>query len=608
MCGIIGYVGDKVAAPLLLEGLKRLKYRGYDSAGIATLENGEFFRLRSEGKIEELETKLSKSPLPGTIGIGHTRWATHGIPVERNAHPHLNTHVAVVHNGIIENFSELYETLKQQGVIFETETDTEVIIHLLSSELLKGHTPEKALLTILPRLRGAYALAVLFKDVPDSLYAVRQGPPLAIGHGQDEMFIGSDALALAGFTQHITYLEDGDIAHITKNTFSLFDATGTILQRPIRQTLVSGNSVEKGEYRHFMLKEIHEQPNVVADTLTSYIHPATHRIGLPPFPASLESINRIIIVACGTSYYAGMIAKYWLETFVGLPVEVDIASEYRYREGPIDAHTLALFISQSGETADTLAAFSYAKQNGALCVAVVNVPESSLDRLADVTLLTHAGPEIGVASTKAFTCQLSVLAACSLGIAEKLNKLSPEQEKTYVENLQTLPLLLSTALETEKKIQDLAHKIHTTRDVLFLGRHLLYPVALEGALKLKEISYIHAEGYAAGELKHGPIALIDNALPVIVLAPSSPYLEKVFSNTQEIMARGAQILLFGDKESLQKFPSSPSIEPLILPKISTWLSPILYALPVQLLAYYTAVLKGTDVDQPRNLAKSVTVE
>lgn len=608
MCGIVGYIGQKIASPILLEGLKRLKYRGYDSAGIATLDNGKFYRLRSEGKIEGLEIKLSSEFLPGTIGIGHTRWATHGIPIERNAHPHLNNQVAVVHNGIIENFSELYELLKKQGIVFETETDTEIIIHLLTIELSKGLLPKQALLNVLPQLKGAYALALLFKDYPDSLFAVRQGPPLAIGHGDNEIYIGSDALALVGFTQNIMYLEDGDIAYITQNSCTISTIEGQDVQRPIRKTLVSGGAVEKGTYRHFMLKEIHEQPTVVADTLKSYIHPTTYQVGLPPFPKSLKNIKRFIVVACGTSYYAGMIAKYWLETLTGLPVEVDIASEYRYREGPLDEDTLALFISQSGETADTLAALSYAKQKKAFTIAIVNVPESSIDRLADVTLLTHAGPEIGVASTKAFTCQLSVLAAFSLGISEKLGKLPQEQEKAYIEDIQALPTLLTSALETEKGIEKLAHKIHLARDILFLGRHLLYPIALEGALKIKEISYIHAEGYAAGELKHGPIALIDDGLPVVVLAPSSPHLEKIISNTQEILARGARILLFCDEQSFQKFPSSPSIFPLILPKTPTWLSPLIYAIPVQLLAYYTAVLKGTDVDQPRNLAKSVTVE
>ncbi len=608
MCGIVGYIGNKIAAPILLEGLKRLKYRGYDSAGIATLEKGEFYRLRSEGKIEELELKLSSEPLPGTIGIGHTRWATHGIPVERNAHPHLNNKVAVVHNGIIENFSELYECLKKQGIIFETETDTEIIIHLLTLELSKGLSPKQALLNILPQLKGAYALALLFKDYPDSLFAVRQGPPLAIGYGSKEMFIGSDALALSGFTQDIMYLEDGDIALLTQNSCTTFTVEGKPVQRPIRKSLVSGGLVEKGSYRHFMLKEIHEQPTVVADTLKSYVHPTTYQIGLPPFPRSLKGIKRFVIVACGTSYYAGMVAKYWLETLTGLPVEVDIASEYRYREAPLDENTLALFISQSGETADTLAALSYAKQKNAFTIVIVNVPESSIDRLADMTLLTHAGPEIGVASTKAFTCQLSVLAAFSLGVAEKLGKFSQEKEKVYIEDIQALPTLLTKALETEQEIQKLAHEIHLARDTLFLGRHLLYPIALEGALKLKEISYIHAEGYAAGELKHGPIALIEDGLPVVILAPSSPHLEKIISNTQEILARGARILLFGDEQSIQKFPSSPSIIPLILPKSPTWLSPLIYVIPVQLLAYYTAVLKGTDVDQPRNLAKSVTVE
>lgn len=607
MCGIVAVTGKKEAAPFLLEGLKRLKYRGYDSAGIATLENGKFQRVRAEGKLEELEFKLQTHKMSGTLGIGHTRWATHGLPVERNAHPHLNDKVAVVHNGIIENFSELYKELVSQGALFETETDTEIILHLLTRNLSSGNTPEEAVLNTLGRLRGAFALAILFADYPDLLIGARRGPPLVVGYGDGETFLGSDALALAPFTQKVSYLEDGDWTVVTPEGVTIYNDQGHKIKRPISTTSATGELIGKGKWRHFMEKEIHEQPEVVAETLQTYVHPLTGSIGLPSFPEKVNDIVRISIVACGTSFYAGMVAKYWFESFVGIGVDVDIASEYRYRESPIDSKTLCLFISQSGETADTLAALHHAKSKDALIVGIVNVPESSIDRASDVTLLTHAGPEIGVASTKAFVCQLVTLACFALGLASLRHYLSREREETLLQELTLLPSLLAKALESEDDIRSICHALAQAKDVLFLGRHLLYPLALEGALKLKEISYIHAEGYAAGELKHGPIALIDDTIPVVVLAPATPLLDKILSNVQEIVARGAQVIALGDKESLEKMEKMIQAK-ITLPHVPDWLTPIVYAVPAQLLAYHTATLKGTDVDQPRNLAKSVTVE
>ena len=607
MCGIIAVTGTKEAAPILLEGLKRLKYRGYDSAGIATLKGKKFQRVRAEGKLEELEHKLQTHMIFGTIGIGHTRWATHGLPVERNAHPHLNDKVAVVHNGIIENFSELYQELTALGSVFKTETDTEVILHLLTQYLEEGHTPEEAVFKILGRLQGAFALAILFADYPDLLIGARRGPPLVVGYGEGETFLGSDALALAPFTQRVSYLEDGDWTVITPNSVMIYNDKGQKIDRPICTSVATGELIGKGKWRHFMEKEIHEQPEVVAETLQTYLHPLTGSIGLPPFPKKLDDIERISIVACGTSFYAGMIAKYWFESFVGMAVDVDIASEYRYRDSPIDSKTLCLFISQSGETADTLAALHHAKSKGALIVGIVNVPESSIDRASDVTLLTHAGPEIGVASTKAFVCQLATLACFSLGLASMRHHISHDREAKLLQELGSLPSLLTKALESESDIRVICHGLAQAKDVLFLGRHLLYPIALEGALKLKEISYIHAEGYAAGELKHGPIALIDDKIPVVVLAPTTPLLDKIISNVQEIVARGASVIALGDQESLEKMEKMIQAK-VTLPTVPDWLTPIVYAIPAQLLAYHTATLKGTDVDQPRNLAKSVTVE
>ncbi|HQS83747.1 MAG: glutamine--fructose-6-phosphate transaminase (isomerizing) [Alphaproteobacteria bacterium 16-39-46] len=607
MCGIIGVVGLKEAVPFLMEGLRRLKYRGYDSAGIATLEKGEFHRVRAEGKLEFLEAKLETCHVPGTLGIGHTRWATHGLPVERNAHPHSNGKVALVHNGIIENFVELYQELTGKGVVFETETDTEVVVHLLTYYLLSGKTPQEAMKETLGRLKGAFALAVIFKDFPNLLIGARQGPPLVVGYKDNEMFLASDALALSPFTQKISYLEDGDWVVLTPSQATFYDQQGTEITRPVHTTALSGELIGKGKYRHFMEKEIHEQPLVISDTLQSYVQPLTQSIGLPPFPENGSMIERIVIIACGTSYYAGMIGKYWLESLTGLPVDVDIASEYRYRDSPISSKTLCLFISQSGETADTLAALNDAKSKGALIVSIVNVPESSIDRASDITLLTHAGPEIGVASTKAFSCQLTVLACFSVGFAKMRGAISKMQEQKHIQDLLLLPGLITKILEVEESIKKICPELAQARDVLFLGRNLLYPIALEGALKLKELSYIHAEGYAGGELKHGPIALIDDQMPVVVLASSGLFLDKTVSNIQEIMARSAKVIALGDVDALEKIGKSLHAK-VVLPDVPSWIVPIVYTIPVQLLAYHTAVLKGTDVDQPRNLAKSVTVE
>lgn len=609
MCGIVGFIGKREAAPILLEGLKRLKYRGYDSAGIATLSDSKFDRVRAEGKLELLEEKLQSHRLPGNIGIGHTRWATHGLPVERNAHPHMSAKVAVVHNGIIENFADLHKEFSAQGIVFETETDTEVIVHLLTHYLSEGLFPKEAMHATLKRLHGAFALAVLFKDHSDLLMGARQGPPLVLGHGDTgEFFLGSDALALAPFTQNISYLEDGDWAVITPQNFTIYNMAGKAVDRRIQKASASGELIGKSTYRHYMLKEIHEQPTVIGETLQSFLHPLMGTIGLPPFPRDLKEIKRIVIIACGTSYYAGLVAKYWFETLAQIPTEVDIASEYRYRNSPLDASTLCLFISQSGETADTLAALQHSKTKGALIASLLNVAQSSIDRASDVTLLTHAGPEIGVASTKAFTCQLSVLACFALGLAQIRGTIEPEQEKIKLQELAALPTLLAESLLIEPLAEQIAHQLVPATGVLFLGRHLLYPIALEGALKLKEISYIHAEGYAGGELKHGPIALIDDQMPVVVLSPSGPLFEKMFSNTQEVMARGARVIAIGDRESLEKMNTAKITSKIQLPDVPEWLTPIVYAIPMQLLAYHTATLKGTDVDQPRNLAKSVTVE
>jgi glucosamine--fructose-6-phosphate aminotransferase (isomerizing) len=608
MCGIIGIVGREPVAGLMVDALKRLEYRGYDSAGVATLEKGHLTRRRAEGKLRNLENRLVKEPLEGRIGIGHTRWATHGKPNETNAHPHATDRVAVVHNGIIENFSELRAELEKDGAAFRTETDSEVIAHLVSAELKNGKKPVDAVAAALPRLRGAFALAFLFEGEDDLLIGARRGSPLAVGHGDGEMYLGSDAIALAPFTDDISYLEDGDFVVVTRHGAEVHDAQGRPVQRTVLKSNASAFLVDKGNHRHFMAKEIHEQPEVVGHTLAHYIDMAAQRIALPvELPFDFADLKRISISACGTAYYAGLVAKYWFERFARLPVEIDVASEFRYRDAPFEAGNLAIFVSQSGETADTLATLRYAKEQRQHIAAVVNVQTSTIARESDVVLPTLCGPEIGVASTKAFTCQLAVLACLALAAGRARGVLSVEDERNLVRALIEVPRHISEALALEPQVEQLAHHLSKSRDVLYLGRGTNYPLALEGALKLKEISYIHAEGYAAGELKHGPIALIDETMPVIVIAPYDRVFEKTVSNMQEVAARGGKIILITDAKGAQEATVN-AVTTLTLPEMASTVTPLVYAVPVQLLAYHTAVLMGTDVDQPRNLAKSVTVE
>ncbi len=607
MCGIIGIIGKSAAAPHLLDALKRLEYRGYDSAGVATVVNGSIERRRAEGKIVNLEGLLARQPLAGTTGIGHTRWATHGAPNETNAHPHATRRVAVVHNGIIENFAALKAELEAQGCRFATQTDTEVVAHLLTVLLDQGKTPEQAMGAALKRFEGAFALAVLVAGRDDLLLAARRGSPLAVGYGNGEMYVGSDALALAPFTRRISYLEDGDWAVVTAAGAVVFDSQDREAKRAIRETALTGALIGKGNHRHFMHKEIHEQPAIVGDTLRAYLNPATLQVGLPALPFDFATLPKLTIVACGTSSYAGMVAKYWFEGLARLPVEVDIASEFRYRDPPFVKGGAALFISQSGETIDTLSALRHAKSQGQHIAAIVNVPESSIAREADVVFPTHAGPEIGVASTKAFTAQLTVLACLALAAAKARGTLDPKHAGELAVALMEAPARLAEVLAHDEALQAMAHTLAAARDVLYLGRGAAYPVALEGALKLKEISYIHAEGYPAGEMKHGPIALIDERVPVIFVAPSDGAFDKTASNAQEVAARGGKVILLADAAGLAKLKSLAAAT-LEMPKTHPFVAPILYAVPVQLLAYHTAILKGTDVDQPRNLAKSVTVE
>jgi glutamine---fructose-6-phosphate transaminase (isomerizing) len=606
MCGIVGILGQKAVAGDIVDALRRLEYRGYDSAGVATIENGQLERIRAEGKLKNLEQRLSNQPLQGTTGLGHTRWATHGKPIERNAHPHMNERVAVVHNGIIENFQELRQELTAKGYVFESETDTETVLHLVSDYLKHGSTPVEAGRKALGRLRGAFALGIIFADDPDLMIAARQGPPLAIGHGEGQMFLGSDAIALGPFTDTITYLEDGDWAVITRQGAEIFDMAGRQVVRQKIKSLASSLLVDKGGYRHFMLKEIHEQPEVVSHTLAYYLDMAEAKVKLPDLGIDLTSVTRVTISACGTAYYAGLVAKYWIERYARIPVEIDVASEFRYREPPMVPGGLSVFVSQSGETADTLASLRYCKANGQRIASIVNVRTSSIARESDAMLPTLAGPEIGVASTKAFTCQLSVLACLAIAIGRARGTIDREQERKLVSALIELPRHISTVLREEKQYVDLAHWLSKARDVLYLGRGVSYPLALEGALKLKEISYIHAEGYAAGELKHGPIALIDEAVPVIVVAPEDELFEKTVSNMQEVAARGGQIVLVTDADPARIGCQTACV--IRMPKVHPMAVPLLYAIPVQLMAYHTAVFMGTDVDQPRNLAKSVTVE
>ena len=607
MCGIIGIVSTDAVADRLVDGLRRMEYRGYDSAGICTLHDGEMMRRRAEGKLLNLVGVLANDPAQGCVGIAHTRWATHGAPTAANAHPHATNEVALVHNGIIENFKALREELADENRTYESETDTEVVAHLVSSRIEKGASPQEAVADVLPRLRGAFSLAIAFRENPDLLIGARLGSPLVVGYGDGEMYLGSDALALAPLTQRISYLEEGDWVVITRDGAQIFDANNAPVSREIQVSGATAAAVEKGNYRHFMQKEIFEQPTVVAQTLTSYLRRDNNSVALPQFDFDISSVRRLTIVACGTSYYAGMVAKYWFEQFARVPVDIDVASEFRYREPVLEEGGLALFISQSGETADTLAALRHCKAEGQTIGVVVNVPTSTMAREADLLLPTHAGPEIGVASTKAFTCQLAVLAALAAHMAVKKGRMSVDEEKSVVAHLLEAPAALNAALAHDEDIAAMAPLIAPARDVLYLGRGQDFPLALEGALKLKEISYIHAEGYASGEMKHGPIALIDDDVPVVVIAPSGPLFEKTVSNMEEVRARGGKVVLISDAAGIAE-AGEGCMATIEMPQVHPLIAPLVYAIPVQLLAYHVAVVKGTDVDQPRNLAKSVTVE
>ena len=607
MCGIIGIIGTNPVAPLLLKGLERLEYRGYDSAGIATLDNGQIDRRRAEGKLPNLADLIAREPIVGSVGIGHTRWATHGRPTETNAHPHASDRVAVVHNGIIENFRDLRAELVRGGHIFHTETDTEVVVHLLTEHLNQQMSPQEAVAEAVARLEGAFALAIIFAGRHDLMIGARRGSPLTLGYGDGEMYLGSDALALAPFTNRICYLEEGDWVELGQDTATVHDASGTVVTRDVKQTALSGAIIGKGQYRHFMQKEIFEQPAVIGDTLHALVDPLRRRVELPDFPFDLSAASRLTISACGTSFYAGMVAKYWFEQIARQPVELDIASEFRYREAPLPEGGISLFISQSGETIDTLAALRYAREQGQKILSIVNVLESAIARESDVVLPTLAGPEIGVASTKAFSTQLTVLACLTIAMARARDAVSAETEAALCTALTEVPACVTEILNRDTAIRKVAHFLAEARDVLYMGRGSTYPIALEGALKLKEISYIHAEGCAAGEMKHGPIALIDETIPVIVCAPSGPLFEKTASNIAEVAARGGSVVLISDTEGIKKM-GDYAVHNIELPTIDPFVAPILYTIPVQLLAYHTAVIKGTEVDQPRNLAKSVTVE
>lgn len=608
MCGIVGIVGKNAVAPQLVDALKRLEYRGYDSAGVATLNGGKLERRRAEGKLVNLENRLNNDPLEGTIGIGHTRWATHGAPTEINAHPHFTQGVAVVHNGIIENFAVLRDELSAQGAEFTSQTDTEVVAHLISSYLNKGETPQEAMTHALARLEGAYALAVLFEGRDDMIIGARHGPPLAVGHGDGEMYLGSDSIALAPFTDDVTYLEDGDWAVVTHTGVEVRDSDGNLVSRKRQTSQGAAMIADKGNYRHFMLKEIYEQPEVISRTIGHYVDYANESFKPISGDIDFANLDRLALSACGTAYYAGLIGKYWIERYARLPVEIDVASEFRYREMPLNGKMAAFFISQSGETADTLACLRYCKENGVKIGAVVNVPESTIARESDFVFPTLAGVEVGVASTKAFTCQLAVLASLAVAAGRARGTISDYQEKELFRALVSIERHANDTLEsTEAKIETLSRDLAKYKNVLYLGRGTNFPLALEGALKLKEISYIHAEGYAAGELKHGPIALIDEDMPVIVIAPFDGLYEKTMSNMQEVAARGGQIILITDKKGAEHV-SIDTMSTIVLPDVPEFISPLIYSLPIQLLAYHTAVFMGTDVDQPRNLAKSVTVE
>ncbi|MDO9383173.1 MAG: glutamine--fructose-6-phosphate transaminase (isomerizing) [Hyphomicrobiaceae bacterium] len=606
MCGIVGILGSKPVAMDLVDALRRLEYRGYDSAGIATVENGHLERRRAEGKLRNLEHRLLEQPLSGLAGIGHTRWATHGRPTERNAHPHMTPRVSVVHNGIIENYRDLKAELSAAGHTFESDTDTEAVVHLITHELDKGQQPIAAVQSALSRLQGAFALGIIFAGHDDLMIAARQGSPLAIGHGTGEMYMGSDAIALAPFTDTITYLDEGDWAVLRRTGVDVFDRTGQSVTRPQVKSVASALLVDKGNHRHFMAKEIHEQPDVISHTLANYLDMGAGTVNFPDLGIDLAKVERVTISACGTAFYAGLVGKYWIERYARVPVEIDIASEFRYREAPLQPGGLALFISQSGETADTLATLRYCKAGGQHIASIVNVRTSTIARESDAVLPTLAGPEIGVASTKAFTCQLAALACLSIAIGRARGTIDAAKERELVTALTEIPRLISTMLRDESQFEALAHTLSKARDVLYLGRGINYPLALEGALKLKEISYIHAEGYAAGELKHGPIALIDENVPVIVMAPEDDLFDKSISNLQEVAARGGQIILISNADP-EKAGCKLAAH-IKVPDAHDFANPLLYAVPAQLIAYHTAVIMGTDVDQPRNLAKSVTVE
>jgi glucosamine--fructose-6-phosphate aminotransferase (isomerizing) len=607
MCGIVGIVGHSPVAPLIVDALKRLEYRGYDSAGVATIEHGQLSRRRAEGKLINLERRLKEEPLDGLIGIGHTRWATHGVPNETNAHPHFSDGVAIVHNGIIENFAELRDELQKDGFTFTSQTDTEVVAHLVARELARGAKPVEAAHAALKRLEGAFALAIMFKGDEDLIVGARNGPPLAVGHGEGEMFLGSDAIALAPFTDAITYLEDGDWAVVRRKSITIYDMAGNKVDRKRQQSVGTSFLVDKGNHRHFMEKEIHEQPEVISHTLAHYLDFVGGKAKAFEMPFDFAKIDRLAISACGTAYLAGLISKYWFERYARLPVDIDIASEFRYREMPLSPSSGAMFVSQSGETADTLASLRYCRSAGLKIGSIVNVRESTIARESDGIFPTLAGPEIGVASTKAFTCQLSVLASLAVRAARERGAISPAEEKVLVRQLSEAPRFASQVLKLDRQIEKVARELSQVRHVLYLGRDTSYPLAMEGALKLKEISYIHAEGYAAGELKHGPIALIDEQMPVIVIAPHDRVFEKTVSNMQEVAARGGRIILITDRKGAER-ATVKTMETIVLPDVPELIAPIVYALPIQMLAYFTAVFMGTDVDQPRNLAKSVTVE
>jgi glutamine---fructose-6-phosphate transaminase (isomerizing) len=607
MCGIIGIVGAEPVADRLLDGLKRLEYRGYDSAGIATIVDGQIERRRAPGKLKNLAGKLREEPLQGVTGIAHTRWATHGAPTEDNAHPHIVGDVSLVHNGIIENFKPLRDELIAAGAQFQSQTDSEVVAHLIARELEGGKDPQQAVAAVLPRLHGAFAIAVMFRSHPDLLIGARLGAPLTVGYGEGENYLGSDALALAPLTQRIVYLEEGDWAVVRHESVEIFDSANQPAKRRIVHSGASGQMIDKGNHRHFMQKEIYEQPIVVAQTLQSYLRPLEQQVALPDMDFDLGTVERVAIVACGTASYVGMIGKYWIEQFARLPVEVDVASEFRYRDPVLLPNTLGVVVSQSGETADTLAALRHMKANGVTTAGIINVPTSSMAREVDLLLSTHAGPEIGVASTKAFTCQLAVMAALAANLARAKGRLGADEERDIVAQLSEVPAAMNAALGRDRQIERMAHVIASARDVLYLGRGPDYPMALEGALKLKEISYIHAEGYASGEMKHGPIALIDEAVPLIVIAPSGPLFDKTVSNMQEAQARGAKVVLISDADGIAQ-AGGDAMATIEMPRVHPLIAPLVYAIPVQLLAYHVAVAKGTDVDQPRNLAKSVTVE